>query len=71
VNHDFQLRSHDVGCDRIQPRVPNVDTVLDALAEAGVKPRNQRMVCQDRKLLFLNGPSNVVVELAEWPSPVD
>jgi len=33
-----------------------------------VKPRNEPMVFQDRKLVFLNGPSNVVVELAEWLS---
>jgi catechol 2,3-dioxygenase-like lactoylglutathione lyase family enzyme len=59
------------GFNHVCFRVPNVDAVLDALAEAGVKPRNQPMVFQDRKLVFLNGPSNVVVELAEWLSSVD
>jgi catechol 2,3-dioxygenase-like lactoylglutathione lyase family enzyme len=59
------------GFNHVCFRVPNLDHVLDALAEAGVKPRNRPMVFQDRKLVFLNGPSNVVVELAEWLSPVD
>ncbi len=57
------------GFNHVCFRVPNLDSVLDALAEAGVKPRNEPMVFQDRKLVFLNGPSNVVVELAEWLSP--
>ena len=54
------------GFNHVCFRVANVDAVLESLAEAGIKPRNQPMVFHDRKLVFLNGPSNVVVELAEW-----
>jgi catechol 2,3-dioxygenase-like lactoylglutathione lyase family enzyme len=57
------------GFNHVCFRVPNLDSVLDALAEAGVKPRNEPMVFQERKLVFINGPSNVVVELAEWLTP--
>ena len=39
---------------------------LARLATAGVAPRNEPMVFHDRKLVFLNGPGDVVVELAEW-----
>jgi catechol 2,3-dioxygenase-like lactoylglutathione lyase family enzyme len=59
------------GFNHVCFRVPNIDSVLEVLADAGVKPRNQPMIFQDRKLVFLNGPSNVVVELAEWLLPVD
>jgi hypothetical protein len=45
------------------------DALLDVLADAGVKPRNRPMLFHDRKLVFLNGPSNVVIELAEWLTP--
>jgi catechol 2,3-dioxygenase-like lactoylglutathione lyase family enzyme len=54
------------GFNHVCFRVTNLDAALESLAEAGVKPRNQPMVFHDRKLVFLNGPSNVVVELAEW-----
>ena len=54
------------GFNHVCFRVANLDTVLGSLAEAGVKPRNHPMVFHDRKLVFLNGPSSVVVELAEW-----
>ena len=33
---------------------------------AGVKLRNQPMVFHDRKLVFLEGPDGIVVELAQW-----
>ena len=33
---------------------------------AGVRLRNQMMTFHDRKLVFLDGPDHVVVELAEW-----
>jgi hypothetical protein len=31
-----------------------------------VKLRNRPMVFHDRKLVFLEGPEGIVVELAEW-----
>jgi catechol 2,3-dioxygenase-like lactoylglutathione lyase family enzyme len=58
------------GFNHVCFRVPSVDALLDVLADAGVKPRNRPMLFHDRKLVFLNGPSNVVVELAEWLTPL-
>jgi catechol 2,3-dioxygenase-like lactoylglutathione lyase family enzyme len=57
------------GFNHVCFRVPSVNALLDVLADAGVKPRNRPMVFHDRKLVFLNGPNNVVIELAEWLSP--
>jgi catechol 2,3-dioxygenase-like lactoylglutathione lyase family enzyme len=54
------------GFNHVCFRVDNLDTIVESLAEAGVKSRNQPMVFHDRKLVFLNGPSNMVVELAQW-----
>jgi catechol 2,3-dioxygenase-like lactoylglutathione lyase family enzyme len=56
------------GFNHVCFRVPDVDSALGALVKAGVKPRNEPMIFHDRKLVFLDGPSNVVVELAEWLS---
>jgi hypothetical protein len=39
---------------------------FDHVTLVGVALRNQPMVFHDRKLVFLRGPENVVVELAEW-----
>jgi hypothetical protein len=33
---------------------------------AGVRLRNQPMTFHDRKLVFLEGPEGITVELAEW-----
>jgi catechol 2,3-dioxygenase-like lactoylglutathione lyase family enzyme len=54
------------GFNHVCFRVPNLDEALATLLEAGIRPRNEPMSFHDRKLVFLNGPSNVVVELAEW-----
>ena len=36
------------------------------LGAAGIHPRNAVMEFHDRKLVFLDGPEGVVVELAQW-----
>ena len=54
------------GFNHVCFRVSSLDAALEKLATAGIKPRNQPMVFHDRKLVFVDGPSNVVVELAEW-----
>lgn len=50
-------------------RVDDLDATLGRLAEAGVSTRNEIMDFHDRRLVFLDGPSGVVVELAEWQRP--
>lgn len=37
-----------------------------AATAAGVRLRNQPMVFHDRKLVFLEGPDGIAVELVEW-----
>ncbi len=54
------------GFNHVCFRVDNLDSVVERLASAGVEFRNSPMVFHDRKLVFVRGPSNVVVELAEW-----
>jgi hypothetical protein len=40
--------------------------MIDKLTAADVCLRNELMVFHDRKLVFLEGPEGIVVELAEW-----
>ena len=47
-------------------RVEDLDATVAAFAAAGFPTRAQVMDFHDRKLVFLVGPANVVVELAEW-----
>ncbi len=46
--------------------VDDLDATLATLAAAGVKPRNEIMEFHDRRLVFLPGPGDVVIELAQW-----
>ena len=54
------------GFNHVCFRVPSLDETLATMVEAGIRPRSQPMSFHNRKLVFLGGPSNVVVELAEW-----
>ena len=47
-------------------RVDDLDATVAAFEAAGFPTRNQAMDFHDRKLVFLVGPANVVVELAQW-----
>ena len=47
-------------------RVDDLDATVDAFQAAGFPTRNQPMDFHDRKLVFLVGPANTVVELAQW-----
>jgi catechol 2,3-dioxygenase-like lactoylglutathione lyase family enzyme len=47
-------------------RVDDVDATVAEFAAAGFPTRNQPMDFHDRKLVFLVGPANTVVELAQW-----
>jgi len=46
--------------------VDNLDAEIARLRAAGVELRNRVMEFHDRKLVFLRGPEDVTVELAEW-----
>jgi catechol 2,3-dioxygenase-like lactoylglutathione lyase family enzyme len=54
------------GFNHVCFRVDDLDAAVERLVSAGVELRNEPMVFHDRKLVFTRGPSNVVVELAEW-----
>jgi len=47
-------------------RVEDLDATVAKFDAAGFPTRNQPMDFHDRKLVFLIGPANVVIELAEW-----
>ena len=49
--------------------VDDLDAAVERLVAAGVELRNTPMTFNDRRLVFLHGPSDVVVELAEWVTP--
>jgi hypothetical protein len=46
--------------------VDDLDDTLGRFAVLGHVPRNTVMDFHDRRLVFLDGPAGVVVELAEW-----
>lgn len=55
-----------VGFNHICFSVDDLEGELARLTAAGVKLRNSMMDFHRRKLVFLEGPEGVVVELAEW-----
>ena len=54
------------GFNHVCFRVDDLDATVAAFQSAGFPTRNQPMDFHDRKLVFLVGPANTVVELAEW-----
>ena len=57
---------HRPGYNHVCFAVEDIEATLERLIGAGVKPRNELMEFNDRKLVFLWGPEGVTVELAEW-----
>ena len=49
--------------------VDDLDAALARLTAGGVQTRNSVMEFHDRRLVFLVGPGNVTIELAEWTIP--
>ena len=49
-----------------RPTVTHIHGLIARLTAAGVPLRNEPMVFHDRKLVFLEGPEGVTVELAQW-----
>jgi catechol 2,3-dioxygenase-like lactoylglutathione lyase family enzyme len=54
------------GFNHVCFRVDDLDATVEAFAAEGFPTRNQPMDFHDRKLVFLVGPANTVVELAQW-----
>jgi len=55
-----------LGFNHICFAVDNLDAEVERLKAAGVKLRNEVMRFHSRKLVFLRGPEDITVELAEW-----
>ena len=47
-------------------RVDDIAATLQAFLDAGFEARNELMHFNDRDLVFLRGPADAVVELAQW-----
>tara|TARA_R110002049_G_scaffold296396_4_gene484461 strand:- start:681 stop:1121 length:441 start_codon:yes stop_codon:yes gene_type:complete len=58
------LRS--IGFNHICFAVDDLDQQLQAMVTAGFSARNSVMNFHDRKLVFLEGPDGITVELAQW-----
>ena len=54
------------GFNHICFAVSEIDSLIAKVTAAGVRLRNQPMTFHDRKLVFLEGPEGITVELAEW-----
>jgi catechol 2,3-dioxygenase-like lactoylglutathione lyase family enzyme len=55
-----------LGFNHICFAVDNLDAEVDKLKAAGVQLRNKVMAFHGRKLVFVCGPEQITVELAEW-----
>ncbi len=55
-----------LGFNHVCFAVEDLDATLARLAAAGVRTRNEIMTFHDRRLVFLVGPGDVTIELAEW-----
>lgn len=54
------------GLNHVCFAVDDLEAEVARLTAAGVRLRNEVMTFHDRKLVFLQGPEGVTVELAEW-----
>jgi len=57
---------HKIGMNHICFAVDNVEAEVAKLRANGFKTRNEIMDFHSRKLVFIEGPEGVTVELAEW-----
>lgn len=55
-----------IGFNHICFAVDDIEGVIAKAQAGGVRLRNELMVFHDRKLVFLDGPEGITVELAEW-----
>lgn len=58
-----------LGYNHVCFAVDDVDAEVRRLTAAGVELRNAVMEFHDRKLVFLEGPDGIAVELAQWHAP--
>jgi len=64
---DTHIRDlHKIGMNHICFAVDDVEEEVAKLKACGFKTRNEIMDFHSRKLVFIDGPEGVTVELAEW-----
>jgi catechol 2,3-dioxygenase-like lactoylglutathione lyase family enzyme len=71
LDNPDELNLARLGFNHVCLAVADLDATLDRLSAAGVRVRNTVMEFHDRRLVFLIGPSNVTIELAEWSTSSD
>ena len=54
------------GFNHVCFRVDDIDAMIEKLQAGGIGIRNQVMTFHDRRLVFLQGPGGVTIELAQW-----
>ncbi len=59
-------RLDKLGFNHVCFAVDDLDAEIAKLTAAGIELRNHVMEFHDRKLVFLRGPEDITVELAEW-----
>ena len=57
---------HKIGMNHICFAVDDVEAEVAKLRASGFKTRNKIMDFHSRKLVFVEGPEGITVELAEW-----
>jgi catechol 2,3-dioxygenase-like lactoylglutathione lyase family enzyme len=60
-----------LGFNHVCFAVDDLDATLDRLQAGGIETRSEVMDFHDRRLVFLVGPGDVTIELAEWVRPVE
>ena len=64
---DSNIRDlHKIGMNHICFAVDDIEAEVAKLRANGFKTRNEIMDCHSRKLVFIDGPEGVTIELAEW-----
>ncbi len=55
-----------LGYNHVCFAVDDIEATLGTLSNAGIEARNEIMEFHDRRLVFVDGPGGVVIELAQW-----
>ena len=64
-NRDIR-QLNEIGFNHVCFAVDDLEAEIVRLTAAGVKLRNRMMDFHSRKLVFLEGPEGVTIELAQW-----
>ena len=57
------------GFNHVCFRIDDIDAMIEKLQAGGIGLRNEVMTFHDRRLVFLRGPGDITIELAQWLAP--